>query len=460
MSTSLRHFILQGAILVSWLLLVILPMANKSVDAQITCPNLKYLSPIPGVSWYANTRVTVRIDDGWNQSERNAIADGNVKWNDFNCSGVEFVDFSEKNYTLSEYNNHPPDGFVYWQRIDPENNGHSGGVFFKLDVHERTLAARIKIHPTLQNIESGTHYIYLGAHEIGHTFNLADCLCVNQCSCQGEVSAMSGHGSISFNSNVPTICDYQALDAIYCPTRTPSPSPGAEPLPTPCEGHCPGLIAIEQTCFGAEDICTFPDNDGCQPGLFNINGCCCAADTPVLIDVLGDGFNLTNPTNGVNFDIDMNRAPERLSWTVNNSDDAWLALDRNSNGLIDNGGELFGNHTAQPVPTDGNARNGFLALAEFDKSADGGNGDGYITNADDIFNRLWLWQDRNHNGISESTELKTLKSLGLSKIELEYKKSRHADSNGNIFLFRAKVKDDKDTQMGRWAWDVVLLRGR
>jgi hypothetical protein len=430
---------------------------NKSVEAQNTCPNIKYLAPPPGWSWHADTTVTVKIDDGWNQSERNAIADGNRKWNDFNCSGVEFVDFSEKTFTLSEYNDHPPDGFVYWQRIDPENNGANGGTFFKLDVADRTTAARIKIHPSLQNTESGTHYIWLGAHEIGHTFNLADCLCVNQCSCQGEVSAMSGHGSISFNSNVPKPCDYAARNAIYC--SIPSPTPTPEPLPTPCDGHCPGIVAINQTCFGAEDYCTFPDNDGCQNGLFNVNGCCCTADTPVLIDVLGDGFDLTDPANGVNFDIDMNGTREKLSWTALDSDDSWLALDRNSNGLIDNGGELFGNHTSQPEPTVGNTRNGFLALAEFDKATNGGNDDGFVTEADAVFNSLRLWQDINHNGISESIELRTLKSQGLKKIELEYRKSRRVDRNGNIFLCRAKVKDEKDAQMGRWAWDVVLAKG-
>lgn len=458
MRTSFRHFILQGAILVCWLFFVILPTANRSVEAQITCPNLKYLAPIPGWSWYANTTVTVKIDDGWNASERAAIADGNLKWNDFNCSGVEFIDFSEKTYSLSEYDNHPPDGFVYWQRIDPENGGFSGGVFYKFDEFFRVKAARIKIHPTLQNTESGTRYIWLGAHEIGHTFNLADCLCRNQCSCQGQVSAMSGHGSISFNSNVPMICDYYAIDAIYCPTPTPSPTPTAEPLPTPCEGHCPGIVAVNQTCFGPEDYCTFPDNDGCQTGLFNIDGCCCTGETPILIDVLGNGYNLTNATNGVNFDLDGNGTPERLAWTTTNSDDALLALDRNTNGRIDNGAELFGNHTAQPEPTGSSARNGFLALAEFDKPANGGNADGVITKADAIFASLLLWQDLNHNGTSESVELKTLASLGLAKIDLVYKKSLRTDGNGNIFLFRSKIMDDKAVQRGRWAWDVILAK--
>jgi hypothetical protein len=461
MSTSLKHFILQGAILVSWAFLLILPLTNASVEAQITCPKLKYLAPIPGWSWYKDTEVTVKIDSNWTPSERSAIANGNAKWNDFNCSGVEFVSFSEKTYTQAEYDSHPPNGFVYWQRIDPVNQGFSGGVFYKFDTQDRTTGARIKIHPNLQNLESGTHFIWLGAHEIGHTFNLDDCLCANQCSCQGQVSVMSGHGSASFNTDVPKIpCDYDAIDAIYCPIPTPSPTPTPEPLPTPCEDHCSGIVAVNQACFGPADLCTFPDNDGCQTGLSNVAGCCCIVETPVLIDVLGDGFNLTNPTNGVNFDIDMNGTREKLSWTATNSDDAWLVLDRNGNGLIDNGGELFGNHTTQPEPIDGNVRNGFLALAVFDKSAHGGTEDGFITSADVVFNSLRLWQDTNHNGISESIELKTFSALGLTKIELEYKKSRRTDSNGNVFLFRAKVKDEKDAHVGRWAWDVVLAKGQ
>jgi hypothetical protein len=79
MSTSLKHFILQGAILVSWAFLVILPLTNASVEAQITCPKLKYLAPIPGWSWYKDTEVTVKIDSSWTPSERSAIANGNAK---------------------------------------------------------------------------------------------------------------------------------------------------------------------------------------------------------------------------------------------------------------------------------------------------------------------------------------------------------------------------------------------
>lgn len=203
-----------------------------------------------------------------------------------------------------------------------------------------------------------------------------------------------------------------------------------------CTGSAP-------TCPGSGETAT------CQSGSWN-----CGPGSPIIIDVLNDGYNLSSAKDGVFFDLNGDGKPSKIGWTRTNDDDSWLSLDRNGNGKIDNGLELFGNFTKQPRSA---SPNGFIALAEFDKLIEGGNANGQIDKGDTIFSKLRMWTDSNHNGVSEASELRSLDAAKIVSIDLNFKESKWRDIYGNQFRFKAKAEFADRRNKNDWVYDVFLV---
>jgi hypothetical protein len=124
---------------------------------------------------------------------------------------------------------------------------------------------------------------------------------------------------------------------------------------------------------------------------------CYSAPTgsPIILDIIGKGFFLTDANDGVLFDISGDGHPAQMAWTAKGAENAFLALP-GPDGLVHSGKELFGNFTSQPPSS---TPNGFAALVVYDQPANGGNGDGIIDSRDAIFSSLRLWIDANHDAI-------------------------------------------------------------
>jgi hypothetical protein len=133
---------------------------------------------------------------------------------------------------------------------------------------------------------------------------------------------------------------------------------------------------------------------------------------------------------GVSFDYEGNSDSIATGWAGENS--GFLVLDRNNDGIINNGKELFGDRT--PLPDGQVATNGVIALAALDS-----NSDGRIDVNDSVWNDLKIWHDINRNGVSDTNELFSLTHAGLRDIDLSFIRNPEFDVSGNIHEYTSSV---------------------
>lgn len=182
------------------------------------------------------------------------------------------------------------------------------------------------------------------------------------------------------------------------------------------------LALIGASCANVE-----PDESGKNTEAANVDDPTEGGDTtcndPLLLD-LGTGVAMSDISHGAVFDADNDGTAHKMAWPIKG---AWLAYDVNHNGLIDSGAELFGSASKKP--------GGLASLLAYD------NGDLIIDADDAIFASLLVWEDKNRDGHTQSTELMTLADLGIQSIGLDYQDAPagYVDTNGNQFQGAAKV---------------------
>jgi len=143
---------------------------------------------------------------------------------------------------------------------------------------------------------------------------------------------------------------------------------------------------------------------------------------PIILDLDGDGLETVGLASNIHFDFDADGVLTKTGWA--GKDDALLVWDRNANGSIDTGAELFGDFTV--LPNGSLAPNGFAALAALDA-----NGDGILDATDPAFAELRLWRDTDQEGVTGAGELIPLQDAGIVSLNLANTLKNQGLSNGN-----------------------------
>lgn len=144
-------------------------------------------------------------------------------------------------------------------------------------------------------------------------------------------------------------------------------------------------------------------------------------------------------------DLKLPGGAPKISWPDFSEETYFLAMDTLNDGKIESGRDLFGDINGY--------ENGFANLAFYDD-----NKDGVIDAKDKIFSKLLLWNDRNHDGISQKSEIKKLSDLGVISISLTYQKeTRYVGNSGKILGPGEFTYKDKKGKIQKGSlWDVFV----
>ncbi len=160
---------------------------------------------------------------------------------------------------------------------------------------------------------------------------------------------------------------------------------------------------------------------------------------PLVLDLTDTGFAPKTVFEGAYFDLNRDGFAEKINWISGGN--GFLAVDKNGDGKIRNGNELFGDNTV--LASGVKAKNGFEALTEFDT-----NKDGIVDSSDNDFGKLLVWVDANEDGISTSEELKTLTEHGIKSLSLDYELKNELTESGAV-LANLSTFDREDGSVGK-----------
>ena len=248
---------------------------------------------------------------------------------------------------------------------------------------------------------------------------------VSNCQYNGCFIAYGGlAGVYNITEAACAICNDSAEMAFFGYVRPDAGLCSSTTAASSCVG-CNWCTAVKYGCPVERERCVVRQEGDC--------------DTSPIAVAVGGPIQLTGEP--VTFDIDADGAADRITWVQ--PETPLLALDRDGNGRIDNGAELFGTAT----PGSGGV-NGYIALSQFDRDEDG-----WVTESE--VPSLLLWFDANSNGLSDNGELQSAWSH-LSAAGTDFREHSRVDQHGNRFAWTgwARLIDGRRTQSA----DVLFVR--